>query len=208
MDELPEFPRAVLEVLRQPLEDGEMHVSRASYNVVYPAKFIFAASMNPCPCGYFGDPNHTCQCPPGSIARYVGKISGPLMDRIDIQVNVLPLSCDDLATTSKAEPSQAVRERVVRARRIQQERFAAYEGIHCNAQMTSAMLREFVPLTPENQELMRNAMTRMKFSARAYDRLLKLARTIADLAGSDTVEADHLREAFHYRNLDRQTAML
>ncbi len=204
-DELPEFPRSVLEVLRQPLEDREIHISRAKYSVTYPASFMLCASMNPCPCGYYGDPNHTCQCTQGMVQRYLNKISGPLLDRIDIQVNVSPLKFEELATGQSGETSSQIRERVVAARKIQQERFKGHAYVHCNAQMTSAMMREFVRLSPQNMELLRDAMNRYRLSARAYDRILRLSRTIADLSGSEDVCREHLIEAINYRNLDRSS---
>ncbi|MCD8302744.1 MAG: YifB family Mg chelatase-like AAA ATPase [Prevotellaceae bacterium] len=204
-DELPEFPRSVLEVLRQPLEDREIHISRAKYSVTFPASFMLCASMNPCPCGYYGDPNHTCLCTPGMVQRYLNKISGPLLDRIDIQVNVLPLKFEELATGQSGETSAQIRERVVAARKIQQERFKGHAYVHCNAQMTSAMLREFVSLSPQNMELLRDAMNRYRLSARAYDRILRLSRTIADLAGSEDICREHVIEAINYRNLDRSS---
>ncbi len=204
-DELPEFPRSVLEVLRQPLEDREIHISRAKYSVTFPASFMLCASMNPCPCGYYGDPNHTCLCTPGMVQRYLNKISGPLLDRIDIQVNVSPLKFEELATGQSGETSAQIRERVVAARKIQQERFNGHAYVHCNAQMTSAMLREFVRLSPQNMELLRDAMNRYRLSARAYDRILRLSRTIADLAGSEDICREHVIEAINYRNLDRSS---
>ncbi len=205
LDELPEFPRTVLEVLRQPLEDREIHISRARYAVTYPASFMFCASMNPCPCGYYGDPTHKCNCTPGIVMRYLNKISGPLLDRIDIQVNVSPLKFDELASKHVGETSAQVRERVVAARKVQEERYRGHANVHCNAQMTSAMMRDIVRLSEANTELLRTAMRRFSLSARAYDRILRLSRTIADLAGSDTVEREHLYEAIGYRNLDRST---
>ncbi len=204
-DELPEFPRSSIEVLRQPLEDREIHISRARYAVTYPASIMFCASMNPCPCGYYGDPTHKCECTPGMVMRYLNKISGPLLDRIDIQVNVLPLEFDELASKQIGETSAQIRERVVAARKVQEERFRGNANVHCNAQMTSAMLRDMVQLSTENTEMLRTAMHRFHLSARAYDRVLRLSRTIADLANSPTIERTHLAEAIGYRNLDRSS---
>ncbi len=205
LDELPEFPRSVLEVLRQPLEDREINISRAQYAVTYPASFMFCASMNPCPCGYYGDPTHTCNCTPGRIQQYLNKVSGPLLDRIDIQVNVSPLEFEELASKQIGETSAQVRERVVAARKVQEERFKGFRHVHCNAQMTSAMMREMVQLTPENTKLLHEAMLRLRLSARAYDRILRMSRTIADLAGSPDIQQEHISEAIHYRDLDRST---
>ncbi len=205
LDELPEFPRSVLEVLRQPLEDRVINISRAQYAVTYPASFMFCASMNPCPCGYYGDPTHTCKCTPGRIQQYLNKVSGPLLDRIDIQVNVSPLEFEELSSRQKGETSAQVRERVVAARKVQEERFKGFRHVHCNAQMTSAMLREMVPLTAENTQLLHQAMLRLRLSARAYDRILRMSRTIADLAGCPDIEQEHISEAIHYRDLDRST---
>ncbi len=203
LDELPEFHRSVLEVLRQPLEDREIHVSRAKYAVTYPASFIFCASMNPCPCGYYGDPMHRCVCTPGKVVQYLNKISGPLLDRIDIQVNVSPLKFEELSSSPTGDTSAQIRERVVVARKIQVERFKNYPNIHCNAQMTRAMMREMVKISPENIELLRTAMQKFRLSARAYDRILRLSRTIADLEGSEAIKREHLSEAISYRSLDR-----
>ncbi len=205
LDELPEFPRSVLEVLRQPLEDREINISRAQYAVTYPASFMFCASMNPCPCGYYGDPTHTCNCTPGRIKQYLSKVSGPLLDRIDIQVNVSPLEFEELASKQIGETSAQIRERVVAARKVQEERFKGFRHVHCNAQMTSAMMREMVQLTPENTKLLHEAMLRLRLSARAYDRILRMSRTIADLAGSPDIQQEHISEAIHYRDLDRST---
>ncbi len=205
LDELPEFPRSVLEVLRQPLEDREINISRAQYAVTYPASFMFCASMNPCPCGYYGDPTHTCNCTPGRIQQYLNKVSGPLLDRIDIQVNVSPLEFEELSSKQIGESSAQIRERVVAARKVQEERFKGFRHVHCNAQMTSAMLREMVQLTPENTKLLHDAMLRLRLSARAYDRILRMSRTIADLAGSPDIQQEHISEAIHYRDLDRST---
>ena len=202
-DELPEFNRSVLEVMRQPLEDRKITVSRAKYTIEYPCSFMFVASMNPCPCGYYGDPTHTCVCSPGQIQRYMSKISGPLLDRIDIQCEIQPVAFNDLAKMEPGEPSSAIRERVIAARKIQEERYRAFKGIHCNAQMTERMLHDFAQPDAKSLEMLRMAMERLKLSARAYGRILKVARTIADLAASPEVQLPHIAEAVGYRNLDR-----
>lgn len=202
-DELPEFSRNVLEVMRQPLEDRRINISRAKYSVDYPCSFMFVASMNPCPCGYYNDPTHTCVCSPGQIQRYMNKISGPLLDRIDIQVEITPVPFRDISKYSQGEPSAVIRERVIAARRIQEERFKGFKGIYCNAQMTERMIHQFAEPDEAGIELLRTAMERMSLSARAYNRILKVARTIADLDGSGCVLPHHLAEAINYRNLDR-----
>ena len=202
-DELPEFNRSVLEVMRQPLEDRKITISRAKYTIEYPCSFMFVASMNPCPCGYYGDPTHTCVCSPGQIQRYMSKISGPLLDRIDIQCEIQPVAFNDLAKMEPGEPSSAIRERVITARKIQEERYRAFKGIHCNAQMTERMLHDFAQPDAKSLEMLRMAMERLKLSARAYGRILKVARTIADLAASPEVQLPHIAEAVGYRNLDR-----
>lgn len=202
-DELPEFSRSVLEVLRQPLEDRNINISRAKYSVNYPCSFMFVASMNPCPCGYYNHPTKACVCTPGQIHRYLHKISGPLLDRIDLQIEITPLSFEDLTRTAPGESSADIRERVVRARKIQEQRYADCKGVHCNAQMNSRLLREYAGLDEEGTEMLRNAMTRLQLSARAYDRILRVARTIADLDGQERIALHHLAEAIGYRNLDR-----
>ena len=202
-DELPEFNRSVLEVMRQPLEDRHITISRAKYTIDYPASFMFVASMNPCPCGYYGDPTHHCVCTPGQIQRYMNKISGPLLDRIDIHCEIQAVPFAQLSQMQPGEPSSAIRERVIRARNIQEDRFKPYKGIHCNAMMTERMLHEFAEPDAASLDMLRMAMEKLKLSARAYSRILKVARTIADLAGSEKVEAMHIAEAIGYRNLDR-----
>lgn len=204
LDELPEFNRSVLEVMRQPLEDRVISISRAKYSVEYPASFMMVASMNPCPCGYYGHPSKECICQPGARQRYMNKISGPLLDRIDIQIDVSPVEFDDISSTAPSESSASIRERVVRAREIQNERFRGVKGVHCNAQMTSSLLREYAQPDEKGLERLRDAMTRLNMSARAYDRILKVARTIADLEGSAKVKSHHIAEAINYRNLDRE----
>lgn len=202
-DELPEFNKHTLEVLRQPLEDREITISRAKYTTTLPCSFMLVASMNPCPCGYYNDPNHTCQCNEGQIRRYMGKISGPLLDRIDIQVEVTPVSVDDLAQAPRGESSAAIRQRVVAARALQTERYREERGIHCNAQMTRPLLEQHARLDAEGAETLSKAMKRMNLSARAYDRILRVARTIADLDAAPDIRAQHIKEAINYRNLDR-----
>ena len=202
-DELPEFNKHTLEVLRQPLEDRRITISRAKYTVTYPCSFMFVASMNPCPCGYFADPTHHCVCTPGQIQKYLAKISGPLMDRIDIQCEIAPLPFKDISQATPGEASAAIRERVIRARAIQTDRFSSYRNIHCNAQMTERMIHEFAEPDEASIKLLRDAMERLKLSARAYNRILKVARSIADLEESEVVQVQHIAEAIGYRNLDR-----
>ncbi len=202
-DELPEFNKHTLEVLRQPLEDRVITISRARYTVTYPASFMFVASMNPCPCGYYGDPTHHCVCSPGQIQRYINKISGPLLDRIDIQCEIAALPFKDLSKAAPGEPSASIRERVIAARAIQTARFKDIAGVHCNAQMTERMIHQYAEPDEQGLELMRMAMERLSLSARAYSRILKVARTIADLDGSESVKSNHIAEAITYRQLDR-----
>ena len=201
-DELPEFNKHTLEVLRQPLEDRRITISRAKYTVEYPCNFQFIASMNPCPCGYYGDPTHQCHCLPGQIQRYLGKVSGPLLDRIDIQCQIYPVPFKEIAQSQPGESSAAIRERVIKAREIQSERFKDYKGIYCNAQMTERMLHAFAEPDAEGFNMLRMAMERLSLSARAYSRILKVARTIADLAGCTQVKQEHIAEAISYRQLD------
>ena len=202
-DELPEFNKQTLEVLRQPLEDRKITISRAKYSIEYPCSCMFVASMNPCPCGYYGDPTHHCVCTPGQIQRYMNKISGPLLDRIDIHCEIQAVPFADLSKMQPGEPSAVIRERVIKARQIQEARFKDFKGIHCNAQMTERMLHQFAEPDEASMDMLRMAMERLKLSARAYSRILKVARTIADLAGSERVESMHIAEAIGYRNLDR-----
>ena len=229
LDEFPEFPRSVLEVMRQPIEDRVITVSRAKYTVDYPASFMLVASMNPCPCGYYGHPTRRCSCMPNQVQKYMNKISGPLMDRIDIQVEIEPVEFDDMASRQAAESSSSIRERVVKAREIQQERFKDLPGIHCNAQMTGRMLRRFAWPDEAGLAKLKAQMTKLNMSARAFDRILRVARTIADLESASSlparltddgspseayasalseavvapVEARHIAEAIGYRALDR-----
>ncbi|MBP3547855.1 MAG: YifB family Mg chelatase-like AAA ATPase [Alistipes sp.] len=203
LDEMPEFGRNVLEVLRQPLEDRHITISRAKYSVDYPARFTLVASMNPCPCGYYNHPTKECTCSAAAVHRYMAHISGPLMDRIDIHVEVVPVSIAEMSTTERAESSAEVRKRVVAARDVQLRRFEGLD-IHCNAMMNSAMLRRFAPLDRPSAELLERAMARLNLSARAYDRIIKVARTIADLEGAENITPAHISEAIGYRSLDRE----
>lgn len=202
-DELPEFSKHTLEVLRQPLEDRVITISRAKYSVEYPCNFQFIASMNPCPCGYYGDPTHRCVCTPGQIQQYMNKISGPLLDRIDIHCEIQAVPFAQLSQMAPGESSETIRARVIAARKMQEERFMDYKGIHCNAQMTERMLHQFAEPDASSIDMLRMAMERLKLSARAYSRILKVARTIADLDGSEQVQLPHIAEAVGYRNLDR-----
>lgn len=203
LDELPEFGRNILEVLRQPLEDRKITVSRAKYSVEYPANFMLVASMNPCPCGYYNHPAKECTCSAGSVMRYMSRISGPLMDRIDMHIEVTPVSLDEISSVRPAESSAEIRRRVVAAREIQRRRFASVPGLHTNAMMNSRQIRTFCPLAPAASALLERAMDRLNLSARAYDRIIKVARTIADLASSPDIAPQHIAEAITYRNLDR-----
>ena len=205
LDELPEFGRSALEVLRQPLEEKSITVARARYRVQYPANFTLIAAMNPCPCGYYNHPTKECTCSPGSVHRYMGRISGPLMDRIDMHIEVTPVAPADLADAAPGEPSAAIRQRVCRAREVQMKRFSNCAGVHTNAMMNAAMLREHCRLDAASAALLEQAMTRLSLSARAYDRILKVARTIADLAGRARIEAADVAEAINYRSLDRES---
>ena len=202
LDELPEFKRTVLEVLRQPLEDRMITISRAKFSVEYPSSFMLVASMNPCPCGFYNHPSKQCVCPPGMVQKYLSRISGPLLDRIDIHLEVVPVPFNELTEMKAGEKSEAVRQRVITAREIQRERFKETE-IYCNAQMSSKLLHEYCTPDAAGHQLLKNAMEKMGLSARAYDRILKVARTIADLEGVESVKADHLGEAIQYRSLDK-----
>ena len=203
LDELPEFNRSVLEVLRQPLEDRHISISRAKYSIDYPASFMFVASMNPCPCGYRGHPSKQCTCQEGAVMRYRNKISGPLLDRIDMHIEVQPVAFDEMSSTEAGESSQSIRERVVVARMVQYQRFQKHPGVFCNAQMTPALIREYAQPDEAGLAKLKDAMTRLNMSARAYDRILRVARTIADLEASEKVTVAHIQEAINYRNLDR-----
>ena len=202
-DELPEFNKSTLEMLRQPLEDRKITISRAKYTIEYPCSFMFVASMNPCPCGYYNDPTHHCVCTPGQIQRYMNKISGPLLDRIDIQIEITPVPFKDISRAAPGESSDVIRERVIKARHIQEERFRECKGVHCNAQMSERMIHQYAEPGEDGIEMLRMAMERLNLSARAYNRILKVARTISDLEASERVLPQHLAEAISYRNLDR-----
>jgi magnesium chelatase family protein len=206
LDELPEFHRNVLEVMRQPLEDGKVTIARAAQTVTFPSQFMLVAAMNPCPCGYSGDKQNECRCSPLQIQRYHNKISGPLLDRIDIHLEVPSVRYQELSAAARGENSETVRERVVQARKLQQHRFQNVKGVHCNADMRPRQLQEVVQLEKDAEQILKMAITQLNFSARAYDRILKVARTIADLDnGSDLIRTEHITEAIQYRTLDRQT---
>lgn len=205
LDELPEFKRSVLEVMRQPLEDRFVTISRSKYNVEFPASFMFVAAMNPCPCGNYNNPKIPCTCGEGVVQRYLSRISGPLMDRIDLHVEVVPVSHEELSSTKPVENSASIRKRVVAAREMQKARFAECSGIFCNAQMSSKMVREYCKISEEGQLMLKKAMDRLGLSARAFDRILKVSRTIADLSHSPDIGLDHLSEAIHFRSLDRDS---
>ncbi len=205
LDELPEFSKSVLEVLRQPLEDRQITIARAKNTVTYPASLMLVASMNPCPCGYYNHPTHPCICSETQVRKYLGRVSGPLLDRIDLQIEILPLSFAEVSRTGVAESSASIRERVIKARQIQEERFREEPGIHCNAQMTPALLRRYCQLDDKALAMIQRAMTKLDLSARAYDRILKVARTIADYDGEPNISSTHIAEAISYRNLDRSS---
>lgn len=204
LDELPEFKRTVLEVMRQPLEDRKICISRAKFAVEYPASFMLVASMNPCPCGYYNHPDRECVCGPGVVQRYLSRISGPLLDRIDIHIEIIPVPFEKLSELKESESSQAVRERVISARQKQEVRFRDIDGVYCNAQMSSKQMRAFAQIDKAGSELLKNAMQRLNLSARAYDRIIKVARTIADLDDAENILSNHIAEAINYRNLDRE----
>ncbi len=204
LDELPEFKRSVLEVMRQPMEERRVTISRAKISIEYPANFMLVASMNPCPCGYYNHPEKECVCGPGVVQRYLSKVSGPLLDRIDLHVEVVPVSFDQMTTLRKNETSAEIRERVVNARMIQSERFKDQKNIYCNAMMPSNMVKEICVINDAGRILLKTAMERLGLSARAYDRILKVSRTIADLTGSTEIKIEHLAEAIQYRSLDRE----
>lgn len=204
LDELPEFKRTVLEVMRQPLEERKVTISRAKISVDYPANFMLIASMNPCPCGYFNHPDKECTCPPGTVQKYMSKVSGPLLDRIDIHIEVTPVSFESISSDRKAETSEKIRERVMAARERQKHRFETFEGIYSNAMMPPQMVKELCEISESGKLLLKTAMQKLGLSARAYDRILKVARTIADLADSADIKIEHLAEAIQYRSLDRE----
>jgi magnesium chelatase family protein len=204
LDELPEFKRSVLEVMRQPMEDRRVTISRAKVSIDYPANFMVVASMNPCPCGFFNHPEKECVCGPGVVQRYLSRISGPLLDRIDLHVEVVPVGFDEMTAERRAESSEEIRERVIRAREIQTVRFRSAQSIFCNAMMPSNLVKEICLINEAGRALLKSAMERLGLSARAYDRILKVARTAADLAGSPDIRLEHLAEAIQYRSLDRE----
>ena len=204
LDELPEFKRTVLEVMRQPMEERRVTISRAKASIDYPANFMLVASMNPCPCGYYNHPEKECVCGPGIVQRYLSKVSGPLLDRIDLHVEVVPVSFDELMARRKSDTSEEIRERVVKARQIQSDRFAGQNNIYCNAMMPSNMVKDICVITDAGVKLLKTAMERLGLSARAYDRILKVSRTIADLSGTSEIKVEHLAEAIQYRSLDRE----
>jgi magnesium chelatase family protein len=204
LDELPEFKRTVLEVMRQPMEERRVTISRAKVSIDYPANFMLVASMNPCPCGYYNHPEKECVCAPGVVQRYLSKVSGPLLDRIDLHVEVVPVSFDEMTATRKSESSTEIRARVVSARQIQSERFKKQKEIYCNAMMPSNTVKDICVINDAGRTLLKTAMERLGLSARAYDRILKVSRTIADLAASDEIKIEHLAEAIQYRSLDRE----
>jgi magnesium chelatase family protein len=204
LDELPEFKRTVLEVLRQPLEDRKVSISRAKFTVEYPASFMLVASMNPCPCGFYNHPEKDCVCSPGVVQKYLSKISGPLLDRIDLHVEVTPVSFNELSEKGNGESSTQIRKRVIVAREIQEERYKTKKGVHANAQISSKTLKEICQIDEAGKELLKKAMDKLGLSARAYDRILKVARTIADLEGEKDIKTNHLAEAIQYRSLDRE----
>lgn len=204
LDELPEFKRSVLEVMRQPMEDRNVTISRSKFSVTYPASFTLVASMNPCPCGFYNHPEKECVCAPGVVQKYLNKISGPLMDRIDLHVEVTPVSFNELSSTKKAESSELIRERVIQARQIQTKRFEGRAGIYSNAQMEPQLVEEICVITDAGKTLLSRAMQKLNLSARAYNRIIKVSRTIADLADSEDIKTEHLAEAIQFRSLDRE----
>jgi len=204
LDELPEFKRTVLEVMRQPLEDRKISISRSKSSVEYPASFMLVASMNPCPCGYYNHPERECICGPGQVQKYLSRISGPLLDRIDIHIEIVPVPFEKLSEQQESEKSVVIRERIMKARQVQEERFKDIEGVYCNAQMSSKLLRKHATPDAAGSALLKNAMQRLNLSARAYDRILKVSRTIADIEDSENILSEHIAEAINYRNLDRE----
>jgi magnesium chelatase family protein len=204
LDELPEFKRTVLEVMRQPMEERRVTISRAKMSLDFPANFMLIASMNPCACGFYNHPEKECTCPPGAVQKYLNKVSGPLLDRIDLHVEVTPVAFSELSSQQKGEESAIIRERVIKAREIQAERYKEHNGIYANAQMSSKQLREICVISSVGENLLKKAMERLSLSARAYDRILKVSRTIADLTSSEDIKPEHLAEAIHYRSLDRE----
>jgi len=205
LDELPEFKRTVLEVMRQPLEDRVVSIARAKFSVDYPAGFMLVAAMNPCPCGYYNHPDKDCSCMSGSVKKYINKISGPLYDRIDIHIEVVPVPFKELTAIKEGESSKTIRERVIKARKVQQKRYEDITGIHCNAQISSKMMKTYCNISEASKSLIKTAMERLSLSARAYDRILKVARTISDLEESENIQVEHIAEAIQYRSLDKDS---
>jgi magnesium chelatase family protein len=206
LDELPEFARSTLEMMRQPMEDRKVMISRAALSVEFPSSFILVAAMNPCPCGYYNHPDKECTCPAGAVSKYLNKISGPLLDRIDLHVEVVPVSYAQLSGTGGGDSSQQIRQRVIAAREMQCNRYesSGHGVIHCNAQISGRLLKQYCPIDAQGEQLVRMAMDKMKLSVRAHDHILKIARTIADLIASECIRAEHLAEAIHFRSLDRE----
>jgi magnesium chelatase family protein len=204
LDELPEFKRTVLEVMRQPMEERKVTISRAKIATDFPASFMLIASMNPCPCGYYNHPERECTCPPGAVQKYLNKISGPLLDRIDLHVEVTPVPFSELSGDKQQQNSASIREKVIKAREMQEKRYENYPGVYCNAQMSSKMLKEICVISQVGANLLKAAMEKLNLSARAYDRILKVSRTIADLSASEDIKPEHLAEAIQYRSLDRE----
>jgi magnesium chelatase family protein len=204
LDELPEFKRTVLEVMRQPMEERRVTISRAKVAVDFPASFMLIASMNPCPCGFYNHPDRECTCVPGTVQKYLNKISGPLLDRIDLHVEVTPVAFSELTNLRLQENSANIRDRVIKAREVQEQRYKNSSGIYCNAQISSNMLKEVCVINTVGVNLLKAAMEKLNLSARAYDRILKVSRTIADLALSEEIKVEHLAEAIQYRTLDRE----
>jgi magnesium chelatase family protein len=204
LDELPEFKRTVLEVMRQPMEERRVTISRAKIAVEFPASFMLVASMNPCPCGFYTHPEKECSCPPGAVQKYLNKISGPLLDRIDLHVEVTPVAYQELSSVKAQQDSAWIRERVIKARDRQEERYRTWTGIYCNAQISSKMLKDLCSIDSAGTQLLKAAMEKLNLSARAYDRILKVSRTIADLEGTKEIKPEHLAEAIQYRSLDRE----
>jgi len=204
LDELPEFQRSVLEVMRQPLEDRMVTISRAKVTFDFPANFMLVASMNPCPCGYYNHPEKECVCAPGVVQRYLNKVSGPLLERIDLHVEVTPVSFDQMTGSNRTESSESIRDRVIQAREVQAKRFNKITGVYSNAMMPSQMVKKICEISKAGKSLLKTAMEKLGLSARAYDRILKVSRTIADLADSEEIKVEHLAEAIQYRSLDRE----